>query len=599
MKQTLIYSDEKSSKFWSIEKSDNTLIITFGKSGTSGQTQIKEFSSDTEVNKQFDKLIAEKLKKGYVAQSELDKNFSTNENHQAYQGLDIVVDISSVSSMKNALEIMLSNKQFKTSAAQFGDILDEDFFESASKHKELKPLLEKYIKYVDANTFIDTQSDVRLGMNAAYYLALEGDEYIPNFIDLHRRIRPGGGESQMDHIIDLLSNTDNGLKLLAACAVYQIDQPDIEYNLELWIEEHLTDAKKETTFFKYLMQEAAKIKDKEFLEDYITEVLNIMGIEYDEDVLHETLEELTPKKIPTLNSISLGRTEKQPEQQTVETKKDIDIESLVTIDSWNMSSIGAIIRYCLDMGGNFNLLAHKNIQKYIKEEEALNTFLNYTFQMISNKQYDRITYINTVINLVMQITSHFPNYTTEDIVKAILQINTIPNCERIRNILNPKKTEPLTGKPFYIVLSNLKILIPADFTINDMNTVELTNINGVDCYVVKEGTRAKQTSVSNGKFEIWITFWNQTVKKASQTLGNMLIHEVDFFENLSDTFPSPIAKKFIASKWDSRYSPDCRKCIAVLDCKGGSVTFIAELYQDYKEDFFEIIKTAELMKQNN
>ncbi|MDR1315868.1 MAG: WGR domain-containing protein [Spirochaetales bacterium] len=68
MKQTFVYRDEKSNKFWSIEVTDNCFTVTFGRVGTAGQTQEKSFADETTCRKEADKLIAEKRKKGYVEQ---------------------------------------------------------------------------------------------------------------------------------------------------------------------------------------------------------------------------------------------------------------------------------------------------------------------------------------------------------------------------------------------------------------------------------------------------------------------------------------------------------------------------------------------------
>jgi predicted DNA-binding WGR domain protein len=70
MKQTFVYSDEKSNKFWSIEVMGNCFTVTFGKVGTAGQTQKKSFVDEAACKKEADKLIAEKTKKGYIKQGE-------------------------------------------------------------------------------------------------------------------------------------------------------------------------------------------------------------------------------------------------------------------------------------------------------------------------------------------------------------------------------------------------------------------------------------------------------------------------------------------------------------------------------------------------
>ncbi len=68
MKKYLEYKDEKSNKFWSIEVLSNRYTVCYGKIGTEGKEQIKEFSSEEEAQKEAEKLIASKIKKGYKEQ---------------------------------------------------------------------------------------------------------------------------------------------------------------------------------------------------------------------------------------------------------------------------------------------------------------------------------------------------------------------------------------------------------------------------------------------------------------------------------------------------------------------------------------------------
>ncbi|TGN01136.1 WGR domain-containing protein [Leptospira yasudae] len=65
MKHQLIFQDESSDKFWNIESSGNSFTVTYGKSGTAGQTQTKTFDSEETCLKEAEKLLKEKLKKGY------------------------------------------------------------------------------------------------------------------------------------------------------------------------------------------------------------------------------------------------------------------------------------------------------------------------------------------------------------------------------------------------------------------------------------------------------------------------------------------------------------------------------------------------------
>jgi len=66
MKRELVYMDAKSSKFWNIELSGNSHTVTFGRIGTNGQSATKTFPTEEAARKDMEKLIKEKLGKGYV-----------------------------------------------------------------------------------------------------------------------------------------------------------------------------------------------------------------------------------------------------------------------------------------------------------------------------------------------------------------------------------------------------------------------------------------------------------------------------------------------------------------------------------------------------
>ncbi len=60
------FSEGSSNKFWQIDMKGGTGFTTkYGKIGTDGQTSLKEYGSPAEAKKEYDKLIAEKTKKGY------------------------------------------------------------------------------------------------------------------------------------------------------------------------------------------------------------------------------------------------------------------------------------------------------------------------------------------------------------------------------------------------------------------------------------------------------------------------------------------------------------------------------------------------------
>ena len=70
MKRTFIYADDKSNKFWTIEVNGNSYTANYGKVGTDGQTQTKEFADEAACQAAAGKVITEKTRKGYVEQTE-------------------------------------------------------------------------------------------------------------------------------------------------------------------------------------------------------------------------------------------------------------------------------------------------------------------------------------------------------------------------------------------------------------------------------------------------------------------------------------------------------------------------------------------------
>lgn len=60
------YSAGGSDKFWEIELVDDSFTVNYGRIGTKGLTLTKSFGSNQEAKVEHDRLIQEKLKKGYV-----------------------------------------------------------------------------------------------------------------------------------------------------------------------------------------------------------------------------------------------------------------------------------------------------------------------------------------------------------------------------------------------------------------------------------------------------------------------------------------------------------------------------------------------------
>jgi predicted DNA-binding WGR domain protein len=60
------FSEGSSNKFWEITLAGNDVKTRYGKIGTAGQQTLKEFGDAAAAKKEYDKLVHEKTKKGYV-----------------------------------------------------------------------------------------------------------------------------------------------------------------------------------------------------------------------------------------------------------------------------------------------------------------------------------------------------------------------------------------------------------------------------------------------------------------------------------------------------------------------------------------------------
>lgn len=73
METTLIYKDDSSNKFWKISVSGKSYTITYGKIGTVGAVKVKSFQNEEACQKDADKLIKSKLRKGYTLANPVDQ----------------------------------------------------------------------------------------------------------------------------------------------------------------------------------------------------------------------------------------------------------------------------------------------------------------------------------------------------------------------------------------------------------------------------------------------------------------------------------------------------------------------------------------------
>lgn len=85
------FNEGSSNKFWQIELTGDSFTVTWGRVGTNGQTQTKSFDSATKAETEHDKLVKEKIKKGYA---EADAAKARDKDGLASAWLDAAVRLS-------------------------------------------------------------------------------------------------------------------------------------------------------------------------------------------------------------------------------------------------------------------------------------------------------------------------------------------------------------------------------------------------------------------------------------------------------------------------------------------------------------------------
>jgi len=59
------FKDDSSDKFWEIAQDGVRMVVRYGKVGTKGQENVKVFETEIQTKTEIDKLIQQKIKKGY------------------------------------------------------------------------------------------------------------------------------------------------------------------------------------------------------------------------------------------------------------------------------------------------------------------------------------------------------------------------------------------------------------------------------------------------------------------------------------------------------------------------------------------------------
>ena len=168
MEQCLRYTDPKSDKFWRIETLANQFVVNYGKYGTNGRYEIKEFDSPEACEKQAQKLAATKQKKGYApAELPADHLYFDDEEY----GLNPLTShpIFSQSFADEAVYYSESDEETAFGSDDGADTL----YSLQETFRKARPVLQDFIRYVIEGEWgfpclppQDAQSDAELKAQA-------------------------------------------------------------------------------------------------------------------------------------------------------------------------------------------------------------------------------------------------------------------------------------------------------------------------------------------------------------------------------------------------------------------------------------------------
>ncbi|MDI7215213.1 WGR domain-containing protein [Leptospira santarosai] len=134
MKHHLTFKDDKSDKFWNIEVDGNSFTVTYGKTGTVGQTQTKSFDDEKKCLKEAEKLLAEKLKKGYVEGEAQTSSQKETTSVQTQTSGDFLKEWKEIANSKDLQSDLVKHFRYLADSPGFEPIVGK-IFEHATEAK--------------------------------------------------------------------------------------------------------------------------------------------------------------------------------------------------------------------------------------------------------------------------------------------------------------------------------------------------------------------------------------------------------------------------------------------------------------------------------
>lgn len=128
---SLIFQDEKSNKFWNLETHGKGFTTNWGRIGTFGQSLTKNFYSEQSCEREAEKIIASKIKKGYV--EAITEAFITE---------TFITILSGIAKHRNEREVYYRDDKFnKLATIEFVDgssshIIFRHYYENGKKKSE-------------------------------------------------------------------------------------------------------------------------------------------------------------------------------------------------------------------------------------------------------------------------------------------------------------------------------------------------------------------------------------------------------------------------------------------------------------------------------
>ncbi|UZN07830.1 WGR domain-containing protein [Leptospira santarosai] len=134
MKHHLTFKDDKSDKFWNIEVDETSFTVTYGKTGTNGQTQTKPFDDEKKCLKEAEKLLAEKLKKGYVEGDTKTSSQKETTSAQTQTSGDFLNEWKEIANSKDLQSDLVKHFRYLADSPGFEPIVGK-IFEHATEAK--------------------------------------------------------------------------------------------------------------------------------------------------------------------------------------------------------------------------------------------------------------------------------------------------------------------------------------------------------------------------------------------------------------------------------------------------------------------------------